>query len=49
VQDLLPDLAVYLGHISLASTQWYLTLTPELLEQASARFERYALSEVRHD
>jgi site-specific recombinase XerD len=49
VQDLLPDLAVYLGHVSLASTQQYLTLTPELLEQASARFERYALSEVRHD
>lgn len=49
VQDLLPDLAVYLGHVSLASTQQYLTLTPELLEHASARFERYALSEVRHD
>jgi site-specific recombinase XerD len=49
VQDLLPDLAVYLGHVSLASTQLYLTLTPELLEQASARFERYALAEVRHD
>ena len=49
VQDLLPDLAVYLGHVSLASTQQYLTLTPELLEQASARFELYALSEVRHD
>jgi len=49
VQDLLPDLAVYLGHVSLASTQQYLTLTPELLEHASVRFERYALSEVRHD
>jgi integrase/recombinase XerD len=49
VQDLLPDLAVYLGHVSLASTQQYLTLTPELLEHACARFERYALSEVRHD
>jgi integrase len=43
VQALLPKLATYLGHVDLASTQRYLTLTPELLQQASQRFERYAM------
>ena len=43
VQKLLPQLATYLGHVDIASTQWYLTMTPELLSQASQRFEHYAL------
>jgi len=42
VQRLLPQLATYLGHVDLDSTQRYLTLTPELLSQASNRFEHYA-------
>jgi site-specific recombinase XerD len=42
VQRLLPQLATYLGHINIAATQRYLTLTPELLHEASQRFERYA-------
>jgi len=42
VQRLLPQLATYLGHVDIASTQRYLTLTPELLGQASYRFEQYA-------
>jgi integrase/recombinase XerD len=42
LQDLLPKLATYLGHVSLASTQHYLTMTPELMQQASNCFERYA-------
>ena len=42
VQRLLPLLSTYLGHATLASTQVYLTMTPELLQQASLRFERYA-------
>lgn len=42
VQKLLPALSTYLGHISLESTQRYLTITPELLRQANKRFERYA-------
>lgn len=41
LQYLLPRLATYLGHKSLVSTQRYLTLTPELLREASSRFERY--------
>jgi integrase/recombinase XerD len=43
VQKLLPQLSTYLGHVDIASTQWYLTMTPELLSQASLRFEHYAL------
>lgn len=42
VQRLLPKLATYLGHIHIAATQRYLTMTPELLHEASKRFERYA-------
>jgi site-specific recombinase XerD len=42
VQRLLPQLATYLGHVHIAATQHYLTLTPELLREASGRFERYA-------
>ena len=48
VQRLLPQLATYLGHLDLRSTQRYLSMTPELLDAASQRFERYAQSEVRH-
>jgi site-specific recombinase XerD len=48
VQRLLPHLSTYLGHLNLAATQRYLTLTPELLLEAGLRFERYALSEVSH-
>jgi integrase/recombinase XerD len=43
VQRLLPMLSVYLGHRYLASTSVYLTMIPELLAQASQRFEHYAL------
>jgi integrase/recombinase XerD len=45
VQRLLPQLATYLGHVHIAATQRYLTLTPELLHEASQRFERYAREE----
>lgn len=37
---LLPLLSTYLGHVSPASTYWYLSATPELLEMASSRVER---------
>lgn len=48
VQRLVYHLSVYLGHKSLADTQVYLTLTPELLRQAGTRFERYAREEDGH-
>lgn len=48
LQILLPQLATYLGHVDLAATQRYLTLTPELLNEACVRFETYAL-EKHHE
>jgi integrase/recombinase XerD len=47
VQLLLPKLSTYLGHIGLAETQHYLTMTPDLLGEAGQRFERYAVMEAR--
>ncbi|MCI0462157.1 MAG: tyrosine-type recombinase/integrase [Gemmataceae bacterium] len=49
VQKLLPQLSVYLGHVHLAATQVYLRMTPELLAEANARFERYAGEEAGHE
>jgi len=40
-------LSTYLWHVSLESTQRYLTMTPELLQQANNRFERYATGGAR--
>jgi hypothetical protein len=48
VQRLLPKLSTYLGHVHISGTQRYLTLTPELLREASLRFENYAM-EPSHD
>jgi integrase/recombinase XerD len=48
VQRLVYHLSVYLGHDDLAHTQVYLTMTPELLQQAGTLFERYARQEDRH-
>lgn len=42
VEARLPLLATYLGHVNVAGTQIYLSMTPELLAEASVRFERYA-------
>lgn len=49
VQKLLPQLSVYLGHAYLAATSVYLSMTPELLHEASVRFERYAWKGASHD
>jgi integrase len=49
VQRLLPQLSTYLGHVGVAETQRYLTMTPELLREANQRFERYTLTEVNDD
>lgn len=49
VQHLLPYLSTYLGHLDIAATQRYLTMIPELLNQASCRFERYAMQEVNDE
>jgi site-specific recombinase XerD len=50
VQHLLPQLSTFMGHEDISGTQHYLSMIPELLEEASRRFERYALSsEVNHE
>jgi integrase/recombinase XerD len=41
VQAKLPHLAMYMGHVSIASTAYYLKLIPEVAEMASARFEAH--------
>lgn len=48
LQERLPKLATYLGHVDLSATQRYLTMTPELLLEASQRFEHYAMG-ANHD
>jgi integrase/recombinase XerD len=48
VQHLVYHLSVYLGHAHLTHTQAYLTMIPELLEQAASFFERYAFEEDHH-
>lgn len=42
VRSLLPNLAVYLGHLGPAQTYHYLTAAPELLSAAAGIFEGYA-------
>ena len=49
VQRLLPQLATYLGHVDIRSTQRYLHMTPELLEEASRRFAQYAQCGDHHE
>lgn len=49
VQRLLPQLATYLGHVDIRSTQRYLQMTPELLQEASRRFANYAQQEADHE
>jgi integrase/recombinase XerD len=51
VQTRLAWLSTYLGHASVEGTQTYLSMTHELLSEASARFERYAcpVKETSHD
>lgn len=48
VQRLVYHLSVYLGHAHLRHTQVYLTMIPDLLQQAGTLFERYARQEDHH-
>lgn len=49
VQRMLPLLSTYLGHLDVSGTQHYISMIPELLDEALRRFERYALSGVNHE
>lgn len=48
VQLLLPQLATYLGHVHITGTQRYLSMTPELLQQACLRFEQFVFRGTDH-
>jgi integrase/recombinase XerD len=49
VQKLLPHLSTYLGHVDIHCTQIYLSMTPELLDEAGKRFQQYAAKDGRHE
>jgi integrase len=36
----MPELSTYLGHLHVSGTYWYLSAVPELLQQATRRWER---------
>jgi hypothetical protein len=40
VQTHLPKIALYMGHVSIVSTAYYLHFIPEIATLASGRFER---------
>ncbi|WP_322041259.1 tyrosine-type recombinase/integrase [Burkholderia diffusa] len=44
VWDLIPNLSVYLGHVSPSDSYWYISATPALLAGASDRFAMFATS-----
>lgn len=39
---LAPTLSVYMGHVNVAATYWYISATPELLTSAAELFQRYS-------
>lgn len=49
VQRWLLPLSTYLGHVDIQSTQRYLSMTSELLNEAGHRFEQYAQGGICHD
>lgn len=46
VQAKLPLLSAFLGHVDIASTQVYLDMTPEMLEQVHLRFESHCANHL---
>ena len=42
ITDAMHDFILYLGHASIRETSRYLTMTKELFDEASHRFELYA-------
>jgi integrase len=46
-QSKLPYLATYLGHKDIRSTLVYLKITPELLQEAGARFRKHGAAALQ--
>ena len=42
VDQAMPALSTYLGHVKVTDTYWYLSGIPELLAIVGSKFERYA-------
>jgi hypothetical protein len=42
VEQALPALSTYVGHVKVTDTYWYLSAIPELLAVTGAKFERFA-------
>jgi integrase len=40
-------LSVYLGHVKVSDTYWYVTATPTLMAKAAARFEAFTQAEIK--
>jgi integrase len=49
VQSNLPKLALYMGHVNIVSTAYYLRWMPAVVSQASARFARSCASVIDGD
>lgn len=47
IKELLPALSTYLGHKDIEDTKVYLTMTPELLQIISEKFEKHTLGEEK--
>ena len=41
LNDALPLLSTYIGHLDLDGTKRYITMTPELLREANTKFEKF--------
>jgi integrase len=46
VDQFIPHLSTYLGHVKVSDTYWYLTGIPELFAITAKRFEHYAQSKI---
>ena len=49
VQSLVPHLSVYLGHVHLSNSYWYLSALPDLLNAAGDRFYVYSRKGAEYD
>jgi integrase len=49
VDQTIPFLSVYLGHVKVTDTYWYLTGIPELMAVTAERFEQFVQSEREED
>jgi len=49
VDQKIPALATYLGHVNPTKTYWYLTAVPELMAIVATRFEEFSKAQKGGD